>query len=64
MRRLPGSHDPNNKNRSSKHLNLLTGLRPAIRSKSNKYLSDRTEDPHDIYGKELSRRKKKKNKNK
>ena len=38
MRRLPGSHEPNNKNRSSKHLGWLTKIKPAIKSLSNEAL--------------------------
>ena len=40
MRRLAGSHEPNNKNRSSKHLNLLIGCKPVYRSMSNAALSE------------------------
>lgn len=35
MRRLPGSHAPNSKNRSSKNLTWMTKIRPAIRSLNN-----------------------------
>lgn len=39
MRRLPGSHEPNNKNRSSKHLNWLTKQKSPYRSMSNEALA-------------------------
>lgn len=39
MRRLPGSHEPNNRNRSSKHLDWLTGIKPVYRSMSNAELA-------------------------
>jgi len=39
MRRLPGSHEPNNKNRSSKHLGWLAKMKPAIRSLSTESLN-------------------------
>ena len=38
MRRVAGSHPPNIKNRSSKHLVWLTKMKPAVRSMSNKAL--------------------------
>lgn len=38
MRRLPGSHAPNIKNRSSKQLSKLTKIRPFWRSMSNTVL--------------------------
>jgi len=40
MRRLPGSHAPNCKNRSSKHLCMLLGQKPAIRSVNNNALQE------------------------
>ena len=40
MRRTPGSHEPNNKNRSSKHLSCMTGYRPIIRTLSNAALAE------------------------
>ena len=40
MRRLPGTHVPNIKNRSSKHLSWLTGFKPAVRSMSNAMLNE------------------------
>ena len=39
MRRLPGSHEPNNKNRSSKHLGWLTKMKSPYRSMSNEALA-------------------------
>ena len=40
MRRIVGSHEPNNKNRSSKHLNLLIGQKSMYRSMSNAALAE------------------------
>lgn len=40
MIRLPGDHVPNIKNRSSKHLLWLTGIKPVWRSMSNAALSE------------------------
>lgn len=42
MIRLPGSHMPNIKNRSSKHLGWLTKMKPAVRSLSNAALNELT----------------------
>jgi len=39
MRRIPGERAPNAKNRSSKHLNLLTGYTPFARTLSNEALA-------------------------
>ena len=39
MIRVPGSHVPNIKNRSSKHLICMTKIRPAVRSMSNAALN-------------------------
>ena len=39
MRRLPGSHVPNIKNRSSKQNTWLTKLRPIMRCVSNEQLN-------------------------
>lgn len=39
MRRLPGSHEPNNKNRSSKQLGWLTRQKSPYRSYSNEALA-------------------------
>lgn len=38
MIRIPGSHVPNIKNRSSKHLICLTKVKPVVRSMSNEQL--------------------------
>jgi len=38
MTRIPGSHAPNIKNRSSKHLIILTKHKPAVKSMSNEEL--------------------------
>ena len=40
MIRLPGSHAPNIKNRSSKHLGWLTKMKPIVRSLSNAALNE------------------------
>lgn len=40
MVRIPGSHSANIKNRSSKHLILLTKVKPVIRSMSNAALEE------------------------
>lgn len=40
MIRVPGSHAPNIKNRSSKHLGWLTKMKPAVRSLSNAALNE------------------------
>lgn len=40
MRRLPGNHMPNIKNRSSKHLTWLTKMKPVVRSLSNAALQE------------------------
>lgn len=42
MIRLPGSHAPNIKNRSSKHLGWLTKQKPIYRSMSNVALAEYT----------------------
>lgn len=39
MTRIPGSHEPNCKNRSSKHLRWFTGRKSAVRSMSNEMLN-------------------------
>jgi hypothetical protein len=57
MQRLPGSHPPNIKNRSSKHLAWLTKMKPAIRSVSNEQLQQWSNNPDAI--KEIQRRAKK-----
>ena len=40
MRRMPGTHVPNIKNRSSKQLIWFTKIRPVERSMSNEQLKD------------------------
>lgn len=55
MRRLPGSHEPNNKNRSSKHLGWLTKIKPIVRCMRNGELE---ETPGPAAKKEIERRKK------
>lgn len=40
MRRLPGGHEPNNKNRSSKQYTWLTKLRPIVRCVNNTILTE------------------------
>ena len=40
MIRVPGSHVPNIKNRSSKHLGWLTKMKPVVRSLSNVALDE------------------------
>lgn len=53
MVRVPGSHAPNAKNRSSKHLIKFTKCKPAVRSMSNAALAEyNTTEAH----KELKRR--------
>jgi hypothetical protein len=39
MVRVPGSHAPNIKNRSSKHLICMTKMRPIVRTMSNAALN-------------------------
>lgn len=56
MRRLPGSHEPNNKNRSSKQLAWLTKITPIWRCMNNAELS---KTPGAGAKKEIERRKKK-----
>ena len=40
MIQIPGQHVPTVKNRSSKHLYLLTKVKPAVRSASNTVLEE------------------------
>lgn len=59
MVRIPGSHAPNIKNRSSKQYIPLTKIKPLVRCLSNEALRElSTEDAN----KELKRRANKKNK--
>lgn len=66
MVRIPGSHAPNVKNRSSKHLIPLTKVRPIYRSLSNAALEEmaKGDGKHKNYDaeKELNRRRKKRDK--
>ena len=55
MRRIPGDHAPNTKNRSSKHLSMLTKIRPMVRCMSNEALSKGNVDRA---AREIERRKK------
>lgn len=64
MVRIPGSHAPNIKNRSSKHLIPLTKVRPIYRSLSNAALEEMAKGDGKNKGnydaqKELNRRQKK-----
>lgn len=56
MVRLPGSHEPNNKNRSSKHLGWLTKIRPIVRCLSNEALRSFANNGNREATKELNRR--------
>ena len=56
MRRMPGRHVPNIKNRSSKHLIWATKIRPAERSMSNEQLKDLSKKGYKPADKELTRR--------
>ena len=66
MRRLPGSHAPNIKNRSSKQLSWLTGMKPIYRSLASAVLEEmaKGDGKHKSYEaeKELTRRRKKRDK--
>ena len=56
MRRMPGTHVPNIKNRSSKHLSLFTKIKPVERSMSNEQLKDLSKKGYKPADKELTRR--------
>ena len=56
MRRIPGSHVPNIKNRSSKQLIWFTKMRPIERSMSNDCLKDLSKKGYKPADKELARR--------
>lgn len=60
MVRLPGSHSPNVKNRSSKHLCWLTKIKPIFRSMSGEELKTFSANPDAV--KEMNRRDKKRSK--
>lgn len=59
MVRAPGSHPPNIKNRSSKHLIKLTKIKSAYRSMSNEALYKKQKAGDNDASKELNRRAKK-----
>lgn len=58
MRRLPGSHTPNIKNRSSKHLSWLTKIKPVVKCISNEQLQQWNNNNPDVT-REIQRRAKK-----
>ena len=58
MRRLPGSHEPNNKNRSSKQYTWLTKIRPIYRCLNGELLSKLANESNNHFAKkEIERRK-------
>ena len=56
MRRMPGTHVPNIKNRSSKQLIWFTKIKPVERSMSNEQLKDLSKKGYKLADKELTRR--------
>ena len=56
MRRIPGTHVPNIKNRSSKHLSWFTKIKPVERSMSNEQLKDLSRKGYKLADKALTRR--------
>ena len=56
MRRIPGTHIPNIKNRSSKQLSWFTKMKPIERSMSNDCLKDLSKKGYKPADKELTRR--------
>lgn len=56
MRRLPGSHVPNIKNRSSKQLSWFTKMKPITKSMSNDQLKELAKKGYKPADKELTRR--------
>lgn len=62
MRRIPGSHAPNIKNRSSKQLIWFTKMKPITKSMSNECLKDLSKKGYKSADKELTRRLNKKSK--
>ena len=56
MRRTPGTHVPNIKNRSSKQLIWFTKIKPVERSMSNEQLKDLSKKGYKLADKELTRR--------
>lgn len=61
MVRIPGSHPPNIKNRSSKQNIWFTKMKPSVRSLSNEALQKLSSES-EAAAKELKRRANKKNK--
>lgn len=59
MRRVSGSHAPNSKNRSSKHLSLLMGYKNVYRSMNNAMLRELSGGEDWSARKEMNRRAKK-----
>lgn len=53
---MPGTHVPNIKNRSSKHLSWFTKIKPVERSMSNEQLKDLSKSGYKLADKELTRR--------
>lgn len=53
---MPGTHVPNIKNRSSKHLIWATKIKPAERSMSNQQLMELSMKGYKLADKELTRR--------
>jgi len=56
MRRLPGQHLPNNRNRSSKHLNILKGVKDVYRCINHEQLKDFSSNGDIRADKEITRR--------
>ena len=56
MRRIPGTHVPNIKNRSSKQLIWFTKIKPVERSMNNEQLKDLSKKGYKLADKELTRR--------
>ncbi len=59
MRRTAGTHVPNSKNRSSKHLNILIGTKSVYRCLNNAMLKELSSSGNPQASKELARRAKK-----
>lgn len=59
MRRVAGSHAPNTKNRSSKHLSLLIGTKSVYRSMNHSMLNELDRKGDVKASKEIVRRQKK-----
>jgi len=56
MRRLAGSHAPKCHNRSSKHLSMLIGRKPVVRTLSNEQLQKMADNSCAEANRELKRR--------